>query len=179
MYGGKNYPTCLERISLIQKKLVRIITCSPFRAHTEPLYFANKILKVCDINDYIVGTCMYECLYRWRTWMYCAVFSRRPFMLVYAGLRLFTINNQRQLPGFGTWGCHWPGPWTPKRSRRLFCSILSNALSKSRSMQLICLPWSIDQAISSIGRISGVSQDCHGESYTGSLWESGVCRGTT
>ena len=60
---GKNYPSCLERIYLIQKKLIRIITCSPFRAHTEPLYFANKILKVCDINDYIVGTFMYECLY--------------------------------------------------------------------------------------------------------------------
>ena len=39
----QNYPSCLERRSLIQKKLVRIITYSPFRAHTEPLYFANKI----------------------------------------------------------------------------------------------------------------------------------------
>ena len=62
MYGG-NYPSCLERISLIQKKLIRIITCSPFRAHTEPLYFANKILNVCDISDYIIGTFMYEYLY--------------------------------------------------------------------------------------------------------------------
>ena len=24
---------------------------------------ANKILNVCDINDYIIGTFMYECLY--------------------------------------------------------------------------------------------------------------------
>ena len=60
---GQNYPSCLERISLIQKKLVRIITCSPFRAHTEPLYFANKILNVSDINDYTNGIFMYECLY--------------------------------------------------------------------------------------------------------------------
>ena len=60
---GQNYPSCLEIISLIQKKLVRIITCSPFRAHTEPLYFANKILNVSDINDYIIGIFMYECLY--------------------------------------------------------------------------------------------------------------------
>ena len=59
---GKHYPSSLERISLIQKKLARIITCSPFRAHTEPLYFANKILNVCDNNDYIIGTFMYECL---------------------------------------------------------------------------------------------------------------------
>ena len=60
---GKNYPSCLERISLIQRKPIRIITCSPVRAHIEPLYFANKILNVCDINDYIIGTFMYECLY--------------------------------------------------------------------------------------------------------------------
>ena len=63
MYGGQNHPSCLERISLIQKKLVRIITSSPFRAHTEPLYFANKILNVSDINNYIIGIFMYECLY--------------------------------------------------------------------------------------------------------------------
>ena len=51
---GQNYPSCLEIISLIQKKL---------RAHTEPLYFANKILNVSDINVYIIGIFMYECLY--------------------------------------------------------------------------------------------------------------------
>ena len=39
------------------------MTCSPFRAHTEPLYFANKVLNIYDINDYIIGTFMYECLY--------------------------------------------------------------------------------------------------------------------
>ena len=60
---GTNYPSCLERIYLIQKKLIRIITCSPFRAHTGPLYFANKIFNVYDINDYIIGSFMYECLY--------------------------------------------------------------------------------------------------------------------
>ena len=43
---GTNYPSCLERIYLIQNKLVRIMTCSPFRAHTEPLYFANKALNI-------------------------------------------------------------------------------------------------------------------------------------
>ena len=28
---------------IIQKKLVRIITGSPYRAHTEPLFYANRI----------------------------------------------------------------------------------------------------------------------------------------
>ena len=60
---GQNCPSCLEIISLIQKKLVRIITCSPFRAHTEPLYSADKFLNVSDINYYIIGIFMYECLY--------------------------------------------------------------------------------------------------------------------
>ena len=60
MYG-ETFPSCLERISLIQKKLIRIITCSPFRAHRKPLYFANKIMNACDIND--IGTFMYESIY--------------------------------------------------------------------------------------------------------------------
>ena len=47
----------------IQKKLIRFTTCSPFRAHIGPLYFVNKILKVCDIDDYIIGTFMYEYLH--------------------------------------------------------------------------------------------------------------------
>ena len=60
---GNSYPSCLERLSLIQKKLRRIITCSPFRAHTEPLYFANKFFNVSAISDYIIGIFMYECLH--------------------------------------------------------------------------------------------------------------------
>ena len=39
------------------------MTCSPFRADTEPLYFANKVLNIYDINDYIIGIFMYECLH--------------------------------------------------------------------------------------------------------------------
>ena len=45
-------PSCSKGIILIQKKLI-IITGAPFRAHTEPLYVANKIRNVYDISDYI------------------------------------------------------------------------------------------------------------------------------
>ena len=38
---GKNYPSCLERISLIQIKFIRIITCSPFRAQNRALIFCK------------------------------------------------------------------------------------------------------------------------------------------
>ena len=46
----------------MQKKLIRIITCSPYRAHTGPLFYANRILSVTQINIYMVGTYMYKCL---------------------------------------------------------------------------------------------------------------------
>ena len=47
---------------VIQKKMVRIITGSPYRAHTEPLFYANLILNVYDLNVTIVGVFMYKCL---------------------------------------------------------------------------------------------------------------------
>ena len=55
---GNNYPTNLEKLVLVQKKLVRIITNSPFRAHSEPLLYANKMLTVTDVNEYVVGMFM-------------------------------------------------------------------------------------------------------------------------
>ena len=39
---GNNYPTVLNILLLVQKRLVRIITCSPFRTHTEPFMYAQK-----------------------------------------------------------------------------------------------------------------------------------------
>ena len=41
---------------------IRIITSSPYRAHTEPLCIANRILNVTDINTYIIGIFMYDCM---------------------------------------------------------------------------------------------------------------------
>ena len=41
---------------------IRIITCSPYRAHTEPLFYANKILNIKDINFYVVSVFMYNCV---------------------------------------------------------------------------------------------------------------------
>ena len=47
---------------IMQKILIRIITCSPYRAHTEPLFYANKILNIKDINFYVVSVFMYNCV---------------------------------------------------------------------------------------------------------------------
>ena len=57
---GKNYPTSVEKLYLVQKKVIRIVTYSPYRAQTEPLCIANRILNVADINDYMIGIFMYN-----------------------------------------------------------------------------------------------------------------------
>ena len=40
--------------------MIRIITSSPYRAHTDPLFVANKMLDVYNINDYMVSIFMYK-----------------------------------------------------------------------------------------------------------------------
>jgi len=49
---GNTYPTCLEKLNLMHKRIIRVITCSPYRAHTAPLFYANRILTLKDINVY-------------------------------------------------------------------------------------------------------------------------------
>ena len=60
MYGVIIIPPLLKNCIWSRKKLVRIVTCSPFRTHTEPLIVANRILNVYDISAYVTGTLMYE-----------------------------------------------------------------------------------------------------------------------
>ena len=55
-----NYPANLEKLVLVQKKLVRIITNSPVRSHSEPLLYAKRLLTVTGINEYVVGMFMYQ-----------------------------------------------------------------------------------------------------------------------
>ena len=47
----------------MQKKLVRIITCSSYRAHTEPLMAANNMLSIANINVYMTCIFVYQCLH--------------------------------------------------------------------------------------------------------------------
>ena len=49
-------------VSFSRKKLISIITGSPYRAHTE-LFNVNKILNACDLTVIIVGVFMYMCLF--------------------------------------------------------------------------------------------------------------------
>ena len=57
---GNTYPTNLNKMIVLQKKLIRIVTCSPYRAHSKPLLVASNVLSVNEINVYIVGIFMYN-----------------------------------------------------------------------------------------------------------------------
>ena len=54
---GNTYPTNLKKYCIAEKKLV---TCSPYRAHSKPLLVANNVLPVSEINVYMVGIFMYN-----------------------------------------------------------------------------------------------------------------------
>ena len=43
---GNNYRTNLDKLYLVQKQLIKIITCSQYRSHTEPLCIGNRILNM-------------------------------------------------------------------------------------------------------------------------------------
>ena len=58
---GNTYKTNLKTIVRVQKILVRIITCSWYRAHTEPLMAANNLLSIADINVYMACIFVYQC----------------------------------------------------------------------------------------------------------------------
>jgi len=44
----------------MQKKIVRLITGASFLEHTSPLFFETKILKINDINKFILAQFMYS-----------------------------------------------------------------------------------------------------------------------
>ena len=57
---GNTYASNLERMVLMQKRLVRVITCSHYRAHREPLMLANRLISLQDINLYVFGIFMHN-----------------------------------------------------------------------------------------------------------------------
>ncbi len=43
--GGSTYPSNLKWISLLQKRIIRVVNKEPFDAHTDPILCDLKILK--------------------------------------------------------------------------------------------------------------------------------------
>ena len=54
------YSTYLDRILMLQKRLVRIINRASYFAHTDELFFNSGILKIQDIYKLCVGLYMYD-----------------------------------------------------------------------------------------------------------------------
>ena len=52
---GRACQKTIEPIFKIQKKMLRVITSSPYRAPSLPLFVANKLLPLQDINSYMIG----------------------------------------------------------------------------------------------------------------------------
>ena len=57
---GNSMATQLQKILLLQKKVMRIICRSDFRAHTDSLFKSNNILKVSDIYTLNLGSFMFQ-----------------------------------------------------------------------------------------------------------------------
>ena len=57
---ASTYSTNLNRIVLLQKKIIRIICKKPFDAHTDPLFKSLQILKLSEIYFFQVGKFMYS-----------------------------------------------------------------------------------------------------------------------
>ena len=52
---GKSLKTQLDKLFLVQKRVLRTICNANFRAHTDPLFYEHRILKVVDVYHNAVG----------------------------------------------------------------------------------------------------------------------------
>ena len=59
VWGG-TYPTNLQKLVLLQKKAIRIITCSKYMASTQNLFTQYKLLRFPEIYKYLVGIFVYK-----------------------------------------------------------------------------------------------------------------------
>ena len=57
---GSTYPTCLYRINLLQKRVIRIINREAYDAPTDPIFKDLNILKLNDIYLLQLGIFMYK-----------------------------------------------------------------------------------------------------------------------
>ena len=59
---GNTYKTYCQRLHVMQKKIIRIISHSEYNAHTEPLFRKLKILTFYQLYDYFTGIFIYKSL---------------------------------------------------------------------------------------------------------------------
>ena len=59
VWGG-TFPTHLEPISILQKRIVRIINGASYNSHTNELFISDRILKLSDIHLFNLGVFMFN-----------------------------------------------------------------------------------------------------------------------
>ena len=59
---GNTYSSYLNRLHLLQKKAVRILSHSDYLAPSKPLFFIHRILNIFDIYKIHVAVFMYKCV---------------------------------------------------------------------------------------------------------------------
>ena len=59
VWGG-TFPTILKPLEILQKRSIRLVTNSPFLAHSSPLFKENFILKLSDIHRFRLGVFMHS-----------------------------------------------------------------------------------------------------------------------
>ena len=57
---SSTYPSYLNILYLLQKRIVRIITTTDYRAHTAPLFRKLKIFDVFSVNSFLIASFMYS-----------------------------------------------------------------------------------------------------------------------
>ena len=57
---ANTYSSCLNKLRILQKKTIRIITQSHYLAHTDPLFSKLKLLKLDDLYKHQLGIYMYK-----------------------------------------------------------------------------------------------------------------------
>ena len=53
----------LHPLEILQKRAVRLINCSPYLEHTQPIFKKLNLLKIKDLHTYKVGLLMYKVHY--------------------------------------------------------------------------------------------------------------------
>ena len=57
---GNTFKSYLTKLEVMQKKIVRIITCSPYRSHTKELYMKYGLLNMDGIHKYVSAIFMFK-----------------------------------------------------------------------------------------------------------------------
>ena len=58
---GSTYETSLKPLIMLQKRCIRIISSANHRDHTDPLFLRHGLLKLVDLNKYLISKFMYKC----------------------------------------------------------------------------------------------------------------------